>query len=86
MKNLFLTIAMVMFVGSAMAQETPKQTTTTQDTVKEHLAKKRDAAAKKADTVKKQKSNSTKMVSDPTSHPMTIDTITNSNTKRKTKK
>ncbi|MBF4515517.1 hypothetical protein IRZ71_04150 [Flavobacterium sp. ANB] len=84
MKNLFITIAMVMFFGSAIAQETPKQTKSTQDTVKEHLAKKRSAAeAKKAN--KEQKANEAKMTSDLT-HPATKDTISTLNTKRKTKK
>jgi hypothetical protein len=87
MKNLFLTLAMTMFFGSVIAQETPKQTKSTQDTVQEHLAKKKSAAeAKKANKLKGQELNTTKKVLDSTAHPMTIDTITNPNTKRKTKK
>lgn len=81
MKNLFLTIAMVMFVGSAIAQETPKQTKSTQDTVQEHLAKKKAAAAKKANE-KEQKL----AAADKAAHTMTLDTVGYYKTKKKTKK
>jgi hypothetical protein len=88
MKNLFLSCALLLFFGTAIAQQKPQKTNTTKivsdptanpvriDTVKNSGASKK-STVQKAGSGKKQQSNTTKIVSDPTANPVNIDTVKN---------
>lgn len=88
MKNLFLSCAMILSIGTVMAQQPTQKKNTTKvvsdptahqvhlDTVKSTgISKKRDP--EKIGTGKKQESNTTKIVSDPTANPVHLDTVKN---------
>lgn len=82
MKNLFLTVAMIVFLGSANAQENPakaKQSARTSDTItKSKKGSDYNSSTYKTDTVKKHRTNkkSTKIKStDPTVRRDSLGTV-----------
>lgn len=94
MKNVFLACSMILFMGTAIAQQTTQKKNTTKivsdptahpvrlDTVENPAASKK-STAQKVGTGKKQEANTTKIVSDPTANPVRLDTVRNRGASKK---